>query len=53
MAERKMTPDELERFGREQVHHEGVRDSAGPASETDSESKPAPITTPVVVGNPD
>jgi hypothetical protein len=53
MAEHEMTPDARERFEREQVHHEDARDSGGPASETDSESKPAPISAPVVIGNPD
>lgn len=53
MAERDMTPEERERFEREQVHDEDRQDSGGPASETDSQSKPEPITAPVVVGNPD
>lgn len=41
-----MTPDERGRFEREQVHHEDVQDSAGPASEADSEPTPEPVTTP-------
>jgi hypothetical protein len=52
MREGEMTPDERERFEREHLHHEDVQDS-GPASETDSQSRPDPITVPVVVGNPD
>ena len=53
MPERDMTPDERERFEREELHHEDPADHAGPASDTESGTKPSPITTPVVVGNPD
>jgi len=53
MPERDMTPDERERFEREQVHHDNVQDSAGPGSEADSEARSEPTIAPVVVGNPD
>jgi len=53
MAEPEMTPDERERFEREQIHHQDVRDSARPASQADSERTPQSITTSIVIGNPD
>jgi len=46
-----MTPDELERFERERVHHE-LRDAEGPASEPppdDSASTREPITAPIII----
>ena len=53
VANHEITPEERERFERQRVHHEDSRNANGPASETDSESKPEPITTPVIVGNSD
>jgi hypothetical protein len=54
MAERDMTPDELERFEHEVIHHE-IEDS-GPASEPDAQDQPQPerpLGTRVIPPNPD
>jgi hypothetical protein len=54
MADRDMTPDELERFEHEVIHHE-IEDS-GPASEPDAQDQPQPerpVGIPVIPPNPD
>lgn len=55
MNERDITPDELERFERKQVHHEdeNPEDNFGPASEPEIGRKQSLPPSPTLPPNPD
>lgn len=55
MTERDMTPDELQKFERQQLHHEDEKpeDSSGPASEPEIGRKPSLPPPATLPANPD
>jgi len=51
-----MTPDEMERFEQDELHHERNRGDVGPASEQDepwAPQEPASEEAPTPIPNPD